>query len=207
MCPGLSAPPGHGRKLDLFGVTGQAVLDRLIAFEARPVTARSLIARASSRLSQADATLWAARWKDCLPPPADGLARVERLERAVARWRALSADIQVVDADIAVLLAQTEGQVLTTLPGVKTVRAGAFAAFSMPITTEHRDALMSTAWVSMYCELFTRRAEELATRGTKPMQIRVALARHACRLAHAMTTAQDDFDAHRYRQNRHQTGR
>ena len=47
---------------------------------------------------------------------------------------ALSADIQVVDADITALLAQTEGQVLTTLPGVKTVRAAAFAAFSMPIT-------------------------------------------------------------------------
>ncbi|MGV8972437.1 MAG: transposase [Rhodoglobus sp.] len=243
LCPGLSAPPGHGRKLDLFGVAGQAVLDCLIAFDARPVAARSLIARAPGRLTQADAAFWASRWKDCLPPPADVAARVQRLERSVARWRALSADIEIVDADIAVLLADTEGQVLTSLPGVKTARAAAFAAFSMPIARfptperlycatglapsayqsstierrraisrqglpEHRDALMNMAWgLSMYCAPFIHRHEELAARGMKPMQIRVALARHVCRLAHAMMTTQDEFDEQRYRQNRHQTGR
>ena len=243
LCPGLSAPPGHGRKLDLFGVTGQAVLDCLIAFDARPVAARSLIARAPGRLTAANAAFWAARWKDCLPPPVDVAARVERLERSVARWRALSADIAMIDTDIAVLLAQTEGQVLTTLPGVKTARAAAFAAFSMPIARfptaerlycatglapsayqsstieqrrgisrqglpEHRDALMNMAWgLSMYCEPFIQRAEELTKRGMKPMQTRVALARHVCRLAHAMMTRQDEFDEQRYRQNRHQAGR
>jgi transposase len=55
------------------------------------------------------------------------------LGRAVARWRALNADIGCLDTDIEVLLAGIEGQVLTSLPGVQASRAGAFAAFSMPI--------------------------------------------------------------------------
>lgn len=243
LCPGLSAPPGHGRKLDLFGVTGQAVLDCLVDFGGRPVLARSLQARATGRLSTADAQFWAARWKDCLPPPADVTARIGRLDRSVGRWRALTADIDLVDADIALALAGTEGQVLTSLPGVKTARAAAFAAFSMPIARfpdaehlysatglapasyrsstidrrqgisrqglpEHRDALMGMAWgMSMYCPPFTERQEELHTRGMKPMQIRVALARHVCRLAHRMMNTQHEFDEQRYRRNRHQTGR
>ena len=86
LCPGLSAPPGHGRKLDLFGVTGQAVLDCLIAFEARPVTARSLIARASVA-HPGGCDVLGGPLEGLSPPPGDGLARVERLERAVARWR------------------------------------------------------------------------------------------------------------------------
>lgn len=38
-----------------------------------------------------------------------------------------------MDGEIAVLLAGSDGQVLTTLPGVATSRAAAFAAFSLPI--------------------------------------------------------------------------
>jgi transposase len=243
LCPGLSAPPGHGRKLDLTGVTGQAVLDCLVAFNGRPASARSLKARATGRLTDADARFWVARWKDCLPPVGDTAAAAARLGRSVARWRTLNADIAFVDAEIEVLLAGTEGQVLTSLPGVKASRAGAFAAFSMPIAgfpdaehlysatglapatyqsstinrrggisrqglPEHRDALMSMAWgMSMYCAPFTERAEELRNRGMKPMQVRVALARHVCRLAHRMMTTQDTFNEQRYRQGRHQTGR
>ena len=41
----------------------------------------------------------------------------------------------------------------------------------------------------------------------KPIQARVALARHACRLAYRMMATQDTFDEQRYRQNRHQAGR
>ncbi|NHC16052.1 IS110 family RNA-guided transposase [Motilibacter deserti] len=243
LCPGLSAPPGHGRKLDLFGVTGQAVLDCLLEFEGRPAAARSLVARALGRLTRADAQFWAARWKDCLPPSADVAARIDRLGRSVERWRALCADIELVDTDIAVLLAGTEGQVLTTLPGVKTARAGAFAAFSMPIARfpsaehlysatglvpgsyesssitrrpgisrqglpEHRDALMNIAWgLSQYCPPFIQRREELQARKMKPMQARVVLARHACRLAFRMMRTQEEFDEQRYRENRHQPGR
>jgi len=243
LCPGLSAPPGHGRKLDLFGVTGQAVLDCLIDFGGRPVAPRSLIARAQGRLTKADAQFWASRWKDCLPPPADVGARIGWLARSVSRWRALAADIDLLDTEITLLLAGTEGQVLTSLPGVKSSRAGAFAAFSMPIARfptaehlysatglapasyesstikrrqgisrqglpEHRNALMAIAWgLSAHCPPFITRQEELTARGMRPMQVRVALARHACRLTHRMMSTQDTFDERRYRRNRHQTGR
>jgi transposase len=243
LCPGLSAPRGHGRKLDLVGVSGQAVLDCLIDLGGRPASPRSLQARATGRLTNTDARFWSARWKDCLPGPADTPARIARLGRSVARWRALTVDIELVDADLELLLAATEGQVLTTLPGVKSVRAAAFAAFSMPIARfpdaerlysatglapasyqsstidkrsgisrqglpEHRDALMNMAWgLSQSCAPFSQRREELHARGMQPMQARVALARHVCRLAHRMMTTQDEFDEQRYRRNRHQTGR
>jgi hypothetical protein len=46
LCPGLSAPPGHGRKLDLDSPTGQAVLACAAAFAGRPPSKRSLLARA-----------------------------------------------------------------------------------------------------------------------------------------------------------------
>lgn len=243
LCPGLSAPPGHGRKLDLVGVSGQAVLDCLIDLGGRPASPRSLQARASGRLTAADARFWSARWKDCLSGPADSPARIARLGRSVARWRALTVDIELVDADLEILLAGTEGQILTTLPGVKSIRAAAFAAFSMPIARfptaghlysatglapasyksstidkrsgisrqglpEHRDALMNMAWgMSQASAPFIERREELHSRGMRPMQARVALARHVCRLAHRMMTTQDAFDEQRYRRNRHQTGR
>ena len=51
----------------------------------------------------------------------------------MARWRALTADIAAVDGEIAALLAGSDGQVLTTLPGVAASRAAAFAAISLPI--------------------------------------------------------------------------
>ena len=49
------------------------------------------------------------------------------------RYRALQADIASLDAELTELLAATEGQILTTLPGVAVTRAAAFAAFSLPI--------------------------------------------------------------------------
>jgi transposase len=219
------------------------MLDCLIAFGGRPAPARSLQARATGRLTAADAAFWAARWKACLPPPSDVAVRIGWLEASVGRWRALTAHIAAVDAIIEQLLAGTEGQVLTSLPGVKAVRAGAFAAFSMPIANyptaehlysatglapasyksssidrrtgisrqglpEHRRALTEIAYgLAQNCPPFTQRAKELQARGMKPMQARVALARHACRLAHRMMLTQDTFDEQRYRRNRHQAGR
>jgi hypothetical protein len=53
LCPGLSAPPGHGRKLDLVGVAGQTVQDCLVDLGGRSASARSLQARASGRLTSA----------------------------------------------------------------------------------------------------------------------------------------------------------
>jgi transposase len=243
LCPGLSAPAAQGRKLDLTGVTGQAFLDCLVDLAGRPASARSLQSRADGRLSQADAEFWAQRWRECLPPPRDAAARIRRLVRAVRRWRTLTSDITAAGTEIEVLLAATDGQVLTSLPGVKAIRAAAFAAVSLPVSRfptaghlysatglaparyqsssisrrggisrqglpEHRDALMAIAWgLSQYCPPFRQREEEYRARGMKPMQARVALARHACRLTYRMMLTQDTFDEQRYRQNRHQAGR
>lgn len=125
LCPGLSAPPGHGRGLELEDTSGQAVLACAVAFAGRAPAARSLQARAPGRLFASNARYWAERWKACLPPPPD--AAVRR-----SRWGAASPDA-AAEADIEVLLATTAGQVLTSLPGVGVVRAASFAAFSLPI--------------------------------------------------------------------------
>jgi transposase len=240
LCPGLSAPAGHGKALAIEGVVGQAVLDCAVAFAGRAPTVRSLRARATGRLFESEARYWVARWRDCLPPPTDAPARAHRLGRSRARWPAVQADIAAVEEEIAALLAATDGQILTTLPGVKTTRAAAFAAFSLPIArfpsaehlysatglapadyrsatitrrgrisrqglAEHRDALMSIAWgLSQSCGPFQERDQALRGRGMTPIQARVALARHACRLTYALLTSQQPFDEQRYRQARHQ---
>ena len=243
LCPALSAPVGHGRALKLEGVIGQAVLDCAVAFAGRPPSVRSLRSRAHGRVLDAEAQFWIDRWRACLPPPTDAPARAARLGRGLARWRALTADITAVDGDLTGLLAGTDGQILTTLPGVATSRAAAFAAFSLPIARfptaehlysatglapasyqsatlnrrgrisrqglpEHRDALMNLAWgLSQHCDVFIERHQELRARGMRPIQARVALARHACRLAYTLLTTQQPFDEQRYRRARHQSER
>jgi transposase len=243
LCPGLSAPPGHGRKLKLEGPTGQAVLAGAATFDGRAPTSSWLQACAPGRITQAGAGFWIQRWRDCLPPPADAQLRAQRLGRDLARHQALQADITEVQTQIIRLLAATSGQVLTSLPGVAAVRAAAFAAHSLPITRfpsaehlyaatglapatwqsatlhrrtrisrqglpEHRDALMSIAWgLAQHCGPFRDRDHELRARGFAPIQARVALARHACRLAYALLTTQQPFDETRYRQARHSRGR
>lgn len=243
LCPGLSAPAGHGRVLELEHTSGQAVLNCAVAFNGRPPSVRSLLARSPGRILPTHAAYWVDRWKQCLPPPADASTRAERLGRSVARWQTIRADIAVVDADIERLLATTDGQVLTSLPGVATVRAATFAAFTLPIErfptaehlysatglapakyqsatinrhgrisrtglAEHRDALMGIAWgLSKFSGPFTDRDRELRARGMSPIQARVAIARHACRLTYRMLTTQQPFDEQRYRQGRHQGGR
>jgi transposase len=243
LCPGLSAPAGHGRALDLADPAGQAVLACAAAFAGRPPTVRSLHARAPGRLTQPTARFWADRWRRLLPPPQDAELRAQRLGRDLARHQALQADVAAVEAQVARLLAQTPGQVLTTLPGVAVVRAAAFAAHSLPIERfptpehlyaatglapatwqsaslarrgrisrqglpEHRDALMGIAWgLSQHCSSFRERDRELRGRGMRPIQARVALARHACRLCYALLTTQQPFDEARYRAARHSRGR
>jgi transposase len=141
LAPGLSAPEGHGRALLLHTPTGRAVLACAIDFEGRAPSSRSLQARAGGRLTDATAGFWAGRWKDCLAPPADAALRAPRLARDAARFWALREDIAFIDAQLERLLADSAGQVLTSLPGVKIVRAAAFAAHSLPIerfpTPEH----------------------------------------------------------------------
>jgi transposase len=73
---------------------------------------------------------------------------------------------------------------------------------------EHRDALMGIAWgLSQSSSSFRERDRELRARGMRPIQARVALARHACRLCYALLTTQQPFDEARYRSARHSRGR
>lgn len=243
LCPGLSAPAGHGRSLGLETPTGRAVLACAVDFAGRAPGPRSLIARAPGRLSRATAELWSERWRGCLAPPADAALRAERLGRDVKRWRALEADVLAVEAQVSMLLIETPGQILTTLPGVAAMRAAAFAVHALPIerfpSAEHlysytglaparyesstirkvraisrqapgerRDALMGIAWgLSQHCGPFKERDRELRARGMRPIEARVALARHACRLCHRMLQTQQPFDEERYAQTRHARGR
>jgi transposase len=133
LAPGLSAPAGHGRSVPLETPTGRAVLGCAVAFAGRAPSARSLRARADGRLSDATAAFWAGRWRDCLGPPADAELRAARLARDLARFEALREDIAFVDGQIERLLADSAGEVLTSLPGVWIVRAAAFAAHTLPV--------------------------------------------------------------------------
>jgi len=238
LCPGLSAPAGHGRSLPLDSPTGLAVLACATAFAGRPPRLQSLTCRAPGRLTTSTAQFWVQRWRGCLPPPADADQRARRLGRDLERYRRLQIDIAAVDEEIAVLLAATTGQILTTLPGVGATRAAAFAAHSLPIErfpdaehlysatglapalyqsatlhrrgrisrqglAEHRDALMGIAWgLSQRSPSFAERDAELRARGMAPIQARVALARHACRLAYRLLRTQQPFDEQRYRRGR-----
>jgi transposase len=55
------------------------------------------------------------------------------LDRDLDRYRRLRSDIAAIDVEIVSLLADTDCQILTTLPGVAAIRAAAFAAHSLPI--------------------------------------------------------------------------
>jgi transposase len=239
LCPGLSAPAGHGgRSLALDTPTGLAVLACAAAFAGRPPQLRSLTCRAPGRLTTSTAHYWVQRWRGCLPPPADAEQRAHRLARDLNRYRRLREDIDAIDGEVAALLATTDGQVLTTLPGVAAIRAAAFAAYSLPIErfpdaehlysatglapalyqsatlnrrgrisrqglAEHRDALMGMAWgLSQRSPAFVERNAELRARGMAPIQARVALARHACRLAYRLLRTQQPYDEQRYRRGR-----
>jgi transposase len=168
LCAGLSAPSGHGRSLAIEGPTGQAVLACAVAFAGRPPSARSLIARAPGRLSTATAQYWAGRWRDCLPPPADAATRAERLGRDLARYQSLQVDLTALEGQIATLLARTDGQVLTSLPGVAATRAAAFAAHRLPIAAfpdaEHLYSATGLA-PAMYESATVRRRGRISRQG------------------------------------------
>jgi transposase len=234
LCPGLSAPIGHGRALKLASPTGQAVLACAAAFDGRAPTKRSLLARAPGRMTDPTAAFWIDRWKRLLDPPADAPLRAARMRRDLQRWQGLQGDIALAEAQLSDLLAQTPGQILTTLPGVAVVRAAEFSAYTLPIgrwptpehlysatglapasyrsstitrrgrisrqgLAEHRNALMGIAWgLSVNSRAFQARDAELKARGMAPIQARVALARHACRLAWRLLHTQQPYDDRRY---------
>jgi transposase len=243
LAPGLSAPQGHGRVLRLETSTGRAVLACAVVFAGRPPSVRSLKARAGGRLNDTTASFWAGRWQDCLPPPADAHLRAARMARDLARFESLRADIAFVDGQIEQLLAESPGAILTTLPGVSSIRAAAFAAYSLPIERfptpehlysatglapasyesstvrrrggiartglpEHRDALIGIAWgLGQYAPAFQRRLSELRAAGKAPLEARVALARHACRLCWRILHTQQPYDDRRYDRARRDRGR
>jgi hypothetical protein len=81
LCPGLSAPPRHGRALKLESPTGQAVLACAAAFAGRAPSKRSLLVRAPGRTSDATARFWTERWRRLLAPPIDAELRAQRCSR------------------------------------------------------------------------------------------------------------------------------
>lgn len=243
LCPGLSAPAGHGRALRLEDPSGQAVLACAVAFAGRPPGRRSFEARWPGRVLRSSVDYWLGRWRSLLPPPADAGLRAERLGWDLERLGSLLRDVERAERQLAELLALTSGQILTTLPGVAAVRAAAFAAHSLPIERfptaerlysatglapasyesasvrrrggisrqglpEHRAALMEIALgLSQYSPAFRQRYLELRARGMAAIEARVALARHACRLCHALLRTQQPFDEKRYGRSRHRRGR
>ena len=204
------------------------------AFAGRAPSKRSLLARAPGRTSDTTAVFWTERWKRLLEPPLDAELRAQRLGGDLRRWQELQQDIVLAEEQLAVLLAKTPGQILTSLPGVAIVRAAAFSAYTLPIErfpspehlysatglapasyqsstitrrgrisrqglAEHRDALMGIAWgLSVSSEAFRARDAEFRARGFRPIQARVALARHACRLCWALLQSQHPYDDRRY---------
>jgi transposase len=161
LCPGLSAPPGHGRALKLSSPTGQAVLASAAAFAGRAPSKRSLLARAPGRMTDQTAAFWTGRWKRLLDPPPDAELRAARLGRDLRRWQDLGRDIALADDQLSALLALTAGQILTTLPGVAAVRAAAFAAYTLPIerwpTAEHLYSATGLAPATYQSSTVTRR--------------------------------------------------
>jgi transposase len=238
LCPGLSAPASHGRALKLESPTGQAVLACAASLQGRAASKRSLVARAPGRMTEATAAFWAERWKRLLDPPADAQLRAVRLSQDLRRWQQLQADIALAERQLADLLADSDGQILTTLPGVAVVRAAEFSAYTLPIErwaspehlysatglapasyqsstitrrgrisrqglAEHRNALMGIAWgLSQNSEAFRVRDRELRARGFRPIQARVALARHACRLCWRLLQSRHPYDEERYARTR-----
>lgn len=203
-------------------------------FAGRAPSRRSLRARAPGRVLDRTAAFWVERCKRLLDPPADAPLRARRLGRDLRRWQDLQADIVEDERQLGELLAQTKGQILTTLPGVGVVRAATFSAHTLPVERwltpehlysatglapasyqsptvtrrgpisraglpEHRDALMGIAWgLSQNSAAFRERDRELRARGLRPMHARVALARHACRLAWRLLHTQQPYDDQRY---------
>ena len=117
--PGVVGPGRPRPVLDLDDPAGQAVL-ACAASVRRPAT-DGAVAAGPRRRAGSPRRRRATGSTDgggCLPPPADADLRAERLGRDLARYQALQADIAAVEGQISRLLAATDGQILTTLPGV-----------------------------------------------------------------------------------------
>lgn len=76
---------------------------------------------------------------------------------------------------------------------------------SRRLKTDDRDCAALT-WLARR-PAFIERDRELRARGKAPIEARVALARHACRLAFRMLSTGEPFDENRYRRSRRSRGR
>jgi transposase len=107
------------------------------------------------------AAFWAQRWKRLLGPPPDAELRAARLGRDLLRWKELGRGIVLADDQLTALLAQTAGQILTTLPGVAVVRAAEFSAYTLPIerwpTSDHLYSATGLATATYQSSTITRR--------------------------------------------------
>ena len=109
LCPGLSAPPRHGRRAPIDSPTGQAVLACAVAFAGPSALGEITDQQGPGRLTSATAAFWADRWKQLLAPPPDAELRAARLGRELRRWQELHADIVLAEQQLAALLARTPG--------------------------------------------------------------------------------------------------
>jgi hypothetical protein len=67
---------------------------------------------------------------------------------------------------------------------------------------------MGIAWgLSQRSDSFRERDRQLRARGKQPIEARVALARHACRLVFRLLSSQQPFDENRYLRSRRTRGR
>jgi transposase len=84
-------------------------------------------------------------------------------------------------------------------------RRGRISRTGLP---EHRDALMAIAWgLGQHAPAFQQRLAELRARPKTPLEARVALARHACRLCWRILHTQEPYDDQRYDRARRDRGR
>ena len=162
LCPGLSAPAGHGRALKLESPTGQAVLACAAAFAGRAPSKRSLLAGRPAARATPRPTFWTERWRRLLAPPVDAELRAQRLGRRSAPLATAAAGHRRGRrSSWARSWPQTAGQILTTLPGVGIVRAAAFGAYTLPIErwpdTEHLYSATGLAPASYQSSTITRR--------------------------------------------------
>jgi hypothetical protein len=224
LCPGLSAPPGHGRALKFESSTGQAVLACAAAFAGRAPSKRALLARAPGRTTDAAATFWSERWRRLLPAPSDAELRARRLAADLRRWKALQGDILLAEEQLASLLAQTLGRSSRRCPAwrssgpLRSAPARCRSSASRVLNTstlghgpcpgelsvldDHKTRADQPPGparasqrpdgdrlgLSASSESFRARDAEFRARGFRPIQARVALARHACRLCWALFT-------------------
>jgi transposase len=182
LCPGLSAPAGHGRVLDLQGSIGQAVL-----------ACAADIAAVEGQITQ-------------LLAVTPGQILITLPGVAEVRAAAFAAhSLPITRFPTPEHLYAATGLAPTTWQSASLKRRGHLSRQGLP---EHRDALMGIAWgLSQHSPSFRERDAELRSRGMRPIQARVALARHACRLCYALLTTQQPFDEARYRAARHSRGR